>query len=193
MFDVIAAERRIRLVQHVNQTGLVVLADRQRVLQLLSNLIGNALKFAPQESDVTIEVDRHQQMVRLAVRDAGRGIATENLRYVFDRFWKSDDEEAKGTGLGLFIAKGIAEAHGGRIWVESRLGCGAAFYFTLPLDATTTTETSSAALVAAGVSHECESDAAPLPAQTDPTVLSGGGHPGVSIRKAAWMRQPRWI
>jgi signal transduction histidine kinase len=72
-------------------------------------------------------------MVRFAVLDTGPGIAPEHLPRIFDRFWKKDTSGTRGTGLGLFIAKGIVDAHGGRIWVESSLGQGAAFYFTLPI------------------------------------------------------------
>lgn len=133
MFDLLATARQVRLAQRLEETGLVVCADRERVLQLLSNLIGNALKFAPQGSEVTVSVERQQRMVRFAVRDTGQGILAENLRHIFDRFWKRNSAGNNGTGLGLFIAKGIVEAHGGQIWVESEPGCGAAFYFTLPL------------------------------------------------------------
>ncbi|MGH8178026.1 MAG: sensor histidine kinase [Steroidobacter sp.] len=132
MFDALATARQIRLVQRVNATGLGIRADRERVLQLLSNLLGNALKFAPQGSEVTIAAERRHEMVRFTVCDSGHGIRAENLRRVFDRFWKRDIEGRNGTGLGLFIAKGIVEAHGGQIWVESEPGRGATFHFTLP-------------------------------------------------------------
>jgi signal transduction histidine kinase len=132
MFELLATGRRIRLVHEIKPAGIVIHADRERVLQLLSNLIGNALKFAPEGSAVTIEIERQQQMVRFAVRDTGQGIRAEDLRHIFDRFWKPQGAKTKGTGLGLFIAKGIVEAHGGQIWVESEPGCGTVFYFTLP-------------------------------------------------------------
>jgi signal transduction histidine kinase len=103
------------------------------VLQVLSNLVGNALKFAPHGGRVTVTAERDGAMLRFAVRDTGPGIPPENLSRVFDRFWMKGAPGKQGTGLGLFIAKGIVEAHGGRIWVESEPGRGTRFDFTLPL------------------------------------------------------------
>ena len=100
---------------------------------MLSNLVGNALKFTPSGGRVTIAAEPHGTMVRFAVLDTGPGIASEHVPRIFDRFWKNETLGTRGTGLGLFIAKGIVEAHGGRIWVESRIGQGATFYFTLPI------------------------------------------------------------
>ena len=81
---------------------------------------------------MTVAAERDGAMVRFAVLDTGPGLARESLPRVFDRFWKKETSGKKGTGLGLFIAKGIVDAHGGRIWVESEPGHGARFYFTLP-------------------------------------------------------------
>jgi len=103
------------------------------VLQVFSNLVGNALKFTPQGGCVTLTAEPQGAMVRFAVLDTGPGIAPEHLPRIFDRFWKNETSGTRGTGLGLFIAKGIVEAHQGRIWVESSIGQGAAFYFTLPI------------------------------------------------------------
>jgi signal transduction histidine kinase len=111
----------------------VIRADQERVLQVLSNLVGNALKFTPEGGLVTLSAERDATMVRFAVVDSGPGIPREDLARVFDRFWRKETPGKKGTGLGLFIAKGIIEAHGGRIWVESDTGRGASFYFTIPL------------------------------------------------------------
>jgi signal transduction histidine kinase len=133
MFAAAATSRQVRLEQRVTTSGLVVVADRERVLQVLSNLVGNALKFTPSGGCVTIAAEPHGTMVRFAVLDTGPGIASEHVPRIFDRFWKHETFGTRGTGLGLFIAKGIVEAHGGRIWVESRIGEGATFYFTLPI------------------------------------------------------------
>jgi signal transduction histidine kinase len=132
MFDPLAASKEIQLEHGKIEPGLTVRAESERVLQVLSNLVGNALKFTPPGGRVTLSADREGAMVRFAVLDTGPGIPRESLSRVFDRFWKKEISGKKGTGLGLFIAKGIVEAHGGRIWVESDLGHGAKFYFTLP-------------------------------------------------------------
>ncbi|WP_437735485.1 sensor histidine kinase [Sorangium sp. So ce1335] len=129
----LAESRQIRFEQRVEDPGLAIHAERERVLQVLSNLLGNALKFTPQGGRVTLTVDRAGTMARFAVADTGPGIPAEHAARIFERFWKDDAPGKKGTGLGLYIAKGIVDAHGGRIWVESQAGQGARFCFTLPL------------------------------------------------------------
>ena len=104
--------------------------DRERVLQVLSNLVGNALQFTPEGGNVTVRIVPSSGSVRVEVADDGPGIPEAELAHVFDRYWKS--RSRRGTGLGLSIAKGIVEAHGGAIGVESKLGAGSAFWFTLP-------------------------------------------------------------
>ena len=99
----------------------------------LSNLVGNALKFTPEGGRITIRAVESGFHTRIEVRDTGPGIASQHLPRVFERFWKADAEGRKGTGLGLYIAKGIVERHRGRIWVESRVGAGSAFIFELPI------------------------------------------------------------
>lgn len=133
MFVALAASKQVRLEQRIKAPRLAIRADRERVLQVLSNLLGNALKFTPPGGHVTLSLDRQGTDVRFGVLDTGPGIAREHLPNVFDRFWKHETPGKKGTGLGLFIAKGIIDAHGGRIWVESEPGHGARFYFTLPV------------------------------------------------------------
>jgi signal transduction histidine kinase len=110
-------------------------ADRERLLQVLNNLVGNALKFSSAGGTVRVSAERAENGVRLSVSDTGPGLDSADLPCVFDRFWKGETGGKKGTGLGLHIAKGIVEAHGGRIWVESRLGHGCQFHFTVPLEA----------------------------------------------------------
>jgi len=107
------------------------LCDRERVLQVFSNLVGNAIAFTPQGGRVTVQARANDSEIAFSVADTGPGIPPDEQRLVFDRFWKSRSSR-QGTGLGLSIAKGIVEAHGGRIWVESRQGEGALFLFTLP-------------------------------------------------------------
>lgn len=129
LFSNVAASKQIHLEADVSYDGLVIHADRDRVLQVLSNLVGNALKFTPQGGEVKIRIEREQDVARFSISDTGPGIAAGDIPRLFDRFWK----RAGGTGLGLFIAKGIVEAHGGRIWVRSQPSRGSIFYFELPL------------------------------------------------------------
>ncbi|WP_438018642.1 ATP-binding protein [Sorangium sp. So ce315] len=133
VFAPLAESRQIRFEQRVGEPGLVIHAERERVLQVLSNLLGNALSFTPQGGRVTLTVDRAGTMARFTVADTGPGIPREHLETIFQRFWKDDVRGKRGTGLGLYIARGIIDAHGGRIWVESEVGRGARFCFTLPL------------------------------------------------------------
>ncbi|HEY3119099.1 MAG TPA: ATP-binding protein [Vicinamibacteria bacterium] len=110
-----------------------VRADRDRLLQVLSNLIGNAVKFTPEGGRIVVEATPVDGEMRLTVADSGPGIPPENLERVFDPYWQARTTARLGAGLGLPIAKGVVESHGGRIWVESRPGEGATFTFTLPL------------------------------------------------------------
>ena len=114
--------------------GLPLLSvDRARVLQLLSNLVGNALKFTPRGGSVVLSVMEGDGAVCFGVSDTGPGIATDQLPHIFGRFWQARRTDRRGLGLGLAIAKGIVEAHGGTILVKSREGVGTSFMFTVPL------------------------------------------------------------
>jgi two-component system, OmpR family, phosphate regulon sensor histidine kinase PhoR len=115
---------------------LAVLADKAQLEQVLHNLIGNAIKYNRRGGRVAIEARAKGQLAEVTVRDTGIGIPKDEIPYVFDRFHRSKDpvaRERKGSGLGLAIVKGIVKAHGGRISVESRIGAGTTFRFTLPL------------------------------------------------------------
>jgi PAS domain S-box-containing protein len=109
-----------------------VLADGERIHQVLSNLVGNAIKFTPAGRKILISAHRSGDEVTVAVADTGAGIPEEQLPKVFDRYWQSTRTDRHGAGLGLAIAKGIVEAHGGSIWLESKLGEGTTVQFTLP-------------------------------------------------------------
>lgn len=114
---------------------LTVMADAPRIGQVLSNLVGNALKFTPSGGNVTIAVHKADEGAQISVIDNGSGIGREVLPHVFDRFWQMPNASirARGAGLGLPIARGIVTAHGGRIWAESEIGKGSTFSFTLSL------------------------------------------------------------
>jgi signal transduction histidine kinase len=109
---------------------VVVSADADRLMQVVSNIIGNAVKFTPEGGSITIRAERIDSEVMFSIADSGPGIAPNELPRIWNRFWKAN-AEGGGVGLGLAIAKGIVEAHGGRIWAESRIGVGTTFYFTL--------------------------------------------------------------
>lgn len=125
-------------------------ADRGRVLQVLSNLLNNAAKFSAEGEPIRITVDREELYIAVHVQDHGRGIPAKKLPYLFKKFSQVHHDQGRGlrgTGLGLAICKGIVEAHGGRIWAESRgLGKGSAFSFTLPVASDTSAASSVQAL-----------------------------------------------
>jgi PAS domain S-box-containing protein len=112
----------------------VIRVDADRLQQVFSNLIGNALKFTPAGGTVTVSAVARDDRVVFSVEDTGPGIPPENLPHVFDRFWQASQQGSHGIGLGLAIAKGLAEAHGGEVSVESELGRGSRFSFAIPLD-----------------------------------------------------------
>jgi signal transduction histidine kinase len=122
-----------------------IMADKGRMVQVLTNLLSNACKYSPPDTDVTVsfmprmvadeDTGEMQAMVWCCVKDNGYGISETDLERLFTKFFRSEDpniRQAKGTGLGLSITKGIIELHGGEIWVESKLGEGTAFQFTIP-------------------------------------------------------------
>jgi PAS domain S-box-containing protein len=107
--------------------------DPFRMRQVLDNLIGNAIKFTEPGGSIHVRVEPRVGEVCFSVTDSGPGIPTADLTHIFDRFTRASKSARRGTGLGLSIAKGIVEAHGGRVWAESQVGVGSTFYFTLPL------------------------------------------------------------
>jgi signal transduction histidine kinase/CheY-like chemotaxis protein len=131
MFYPLAREKAIRLHCTV-ATGLpAVYVDRGRILQVLSNLLGNALKFVPSGGRIELSAAMQDGRVRIAVADTGPGIDPDNVSKVFDRFWRADRRKERGAGLGLAVARGIVQAHGGEIGVDSRPGEGSTFYILL--------------------------------------------------------------
>jgi PAS domain S-box-containing protein len=128
-----AGAAKVRIETRLAVDLPLVSIDRHRILQVLVNLIGNALKFGAAGGVVILGAQRHEGVVRMWVEDTGVGIDPDQLDQVFDRFWRGDRHTGSGAGLGLAVAKGIVEAHGGHIGVTSRLGKGSTFFFTLPL------------------------------------------------------------
>jgi signal transduction histidine kinase len=109
-----------------------VWADRDRLFQVFENLIGNAVKFTKPGGRITVGAVPLEREILFCVSDTGAGISDEQRPHVFDRFWQARDARHRGAGLGLPIVKGIVEAHGGRIWVDSAPGRGSSFFFTIP-------------------------------------------------------------
>jgi signal transduction histidine kinase len=107
------------------------------MVQVLTNLVGNALKFTPAGGDITPGLDRCKDEVLISVRDTGPGIHEADRAHIFERYWQAQPTAKRSAGLGLFITKGIVEAHGGKIWIESEPGAGSTFRFTVPNVATT--------------------------------------------------------
>ncbi|PSN19372.1 hypothetical protein C7271_07635 [filamentous cyanobacterium CCP5] len=129
----IATDQQVELV--VAPSAAMVWADPDQVMQILTNLISNAIKFSPPGGKVWLRATRHVREVRVELEDQGRGIPSEKLEVIFERFQQvdaSDSRQLGGTGLGLAICKNIVERHGGKIWAESIPGQGSRFYFTLP-------------------------------------------------------------
>jgi signal transduction histidine kinase len=131
MCQAAAMEHNISLEAHEAPADLAVIADDERIMQVMSNLVGNALKFVPSGGRVILECKRKGNEAVFAVIDSGPGIAPEDLDRLFEKFWQRRRGDNRGVGLGLAIARGIVEAHGGRIWAESKFGSGSTFYFTL--------------------------------------------------------------
>ncbi|HEU4537064.1 MAG TPA: GAF domain-containing sensor histidine kinase, partial [Polyangiaceae bacterium] len=129
----LAARKSIRLERVTPSEDVTVACDRWRVVQVLSNLLGNAIKFTPEGGAIVLRAEPLAGDVRFAVSDSGPGIAPDRLPHVFERFWRADESAKEGTGLGLYICKGIVAAHGGAMGAESEVGRGSTFFFTLPL------------------------------------------------------------
>jgi chemotaxis family two-component system sensor kinase Cph1 len=114
------------------EPGLQINADPERLFQVLSNLIGNAIKFTPRQGIIGISAMSNDEEIVFSVRDSGEGIAPDQLPHVFDRYWTLTENNPTGSGLGLYITQGIVKAHGGRIEAQSELGRGSEFRFTVP-------------------------------------------------------------
>jgi signal transduction histidine kinase len=140
LFETAASQREISLQCNLPPGRAVVAGDYHRLLQVLSNVIGNALKFTPRGGAITVSMRAASLHLELSVEDTGPGVPAEEIPLLFDRFWRAPCASQSGTGLGLHICKGIVEAHGGRIWAEHAPGSGLKVCWTVPFagpDATT--------------------------------------------------------
>lgn len=137
MFAPLARERGIRWSVHLPEMPVPPRADHVRIVQVISNLVMNALDFTPVGGRIAIVGVVDETVVRFCVEDDGAGISEEDLPHVFDRHWRggSPDRRSAGSGLGLTIVRGLVQAHGGECWVHSNRGEGSSFYFTLPVPA----------------------------------------------------------
>jgi signal transduction histidine kinase len=131
-FRATASAKGILLGTQIDAAPLLAALDHDRILQVLANLISNSLKFTPQGGKITICGESEAAGLRLSVVDTGSGIPDDALERIFDRFSQVGRNDRRGLGLGLYISRNIVEAHGGRIWAESRPGAGSRICFTLP-------------------------------------------------------------
>lgn len=136
MFAPRARERGITFVVDMPEPQRRPHADPVRIVQVLTNLVVNALDFTCSGGTVRVSADTDAERLCVCVSDTGAGIAPEDLPYVFERHWRgaSSERRTSGSGLGLTIVRGIVQAHGGETWVRSAPGDGSRFYFTLPID-----------------------------------------------------------
>jgi signal transduction histidine kinase len=131
-FESSAQENHLLLTAEIEPHLPRIFCDRDRILQVLSNLVANAVKVTPAGGHITLRAAAREKELLFSIADDGPGISEDDLKHLFERYWRSDGVQYKGTGLGLAIAAGIAAAHGGRIWAQSRLGEGATFWFCVP-------------------------------------------------------------
>ncbi len=131
-FQPAASLKGLALDSHVARDSLLARFDHERVLQVLANLLANAIKFTPEGGRISIRVEPVGEEVRFSVTDTGVGITPDRLERIFERFWQVQPSDKRGLGLGLYISRCIVEAHSGTIWAESEPGVGSTFSFTLP-------------------------------------------------------------
>ncbi|RYZ43604.1 MAG: response regulator [Myxococcaceae bacterium] len=178
LFEPQAAEKGLRFTVDL-EPGRILRCDKERILQTLGNLLSNAIKFTPQGGSVGLKVEAEAgtRGVRFGVMDTGPGISEEAQARIFDRYWHAAQKQREGHGLGLSIAKGIVEGHGGRIWVESATGQGSTFWFSLPAEP-----------VARGARSAPSTVQPPPPpkAGRDEAFIQGGGEMGALMRAFDW-------
>jgi CheY-like chemotaxis protein/anti-sigma regulatory factor (Ser/Thr protein kinase) len=181
-----ATAANVRVV--IGETAGRVRADADRVVQTITNLLGNAIKFSPPNGTVLVSATVQQREVLFRVSDEGRGIPPGKLKTIFRRFEQVDSSDARekgGTGLGLAISGGIVERHGGRIWAESQPGQGATLYFTLPRSDKDESEEET---LAAATILVCDHDASVVQTVTEMLIRRGYRAVGASTAEEAVSR-----
>jgi signal transduction histidine kinase len=134
-FGLRASEKNVSLLANFEKSNELVLIDEERIKQVITNLLNNALRYSPGGSRVDIDLEENDGMFRISVSDKGPGIPPSDVELIFNRFYRVDssrNKESGGRGLGLSIAKEFVEAHGGNIWVETISGGGSKFIFEIP-------------------------------------------------------------
>jgi signal transduction histidine kinase len=134
---ILGEEAGVTAVHTMPETPVCLAVDRHRIREMLLNIVTNAIKYTPRGGSLALALEEHEDAVTFTVRDTGIGIAAGDLPHIFERFWRADPARSRtgdrpGVGLGLAIAKWIAEAHGGSITVQSRPGRGTMFIIRLP-------------------------------------------------------------
>ena len=128
----VASAKSVSLRAVLPEARLPARLDPPRIHQVMAHLLGNAIKFSPENGEVRVEARRTNRFVEVEVRDSGSGIAEDHLKVIFERYAKLESFQGSGLGLGLYIARWIVDAHGGRIWARSRVGEGSTFGFCIP-------------------------------------------------------------
>jgi signal transduction histidine kinase len=145
MLEPMAQRKSLLLEKRIPEAPFATLCDRDRILRVLVNLLGNAIKFTPDGGRILATVEDCGDEVRVSISDNGPGIARADVSRLFEPYWKGKQSGRTGTGLGLYIARGIVQAHGGRIWVDSEVGVGSTFRFALPVRPSTAAPAAGAA------------------------------------------------
>ena len=130
-------EGDIKIETHIPATPMMIYADRDKIKQVFTNLLANAVRYTPEKGKITITVEKENGRIKISIHDEGPGIKNDDIKKIFDKFYRSDDDISKknrGSGLGLAITRGIISQHKGEIWAESESGKGSTFVFTLPVN-----------------------------------------------------------
>lgn len=129
-----AIKKKIHIKEDIQISRKNILCDHDRIVEVLANILSNAIKFSPAGSLIVLTASDGPNEIRVSIKDEGKGIPPEQIPHLFDRYWQAKDTAKHGTGLGLAIAKGIITNHKGKIWVESSPGHGTTVHFSIPLN-----------------------------------------------------------